>query len=80
MSGSGRALGLSLGIWKLDEAGPVRTLGAVNTSLGLLSLAVGLYGVRNSDVAPRKVLRTSFGDVSISPVVSAQTFGLRGEF
>lgn len=76
----GGTIGLALGITKLDESGAVRTLGAVNTSMGLLSLALGIYGVRNSDVAPRKVLRTSLGDVSIAPVVSAGTIGLRGEF
>lgn len=72
--------GLGLGVFKLDKAGEVRTLGAFNAGLGALSLALGIYGIRNSDRPAQVVVNTPLGDVSVQPVVSAGTIGLRGEF
>lgn len=73
-------IGMGLGLAKLDEDGAVQMLGAFNASLGVLSLALGIYGVRNSQPPGRAVVSTPLGDVSVQPVVTAGMLGLRGEF
>lgn len=90
-SGKGRAwlgiaagvFGVGLGIPKLDEEGPVRTLGAFNFGLGALSAAVGIYALVNSPSSSAPVaapLSTSFHGVTVEPVIAPGSLGVRGQF
>ena len=73
-------LGVSLGVAKLDDAGEVRSLGAINTGLGGLAVLLSGYSLLHQGDGQNAPISADVGGVTIEPVVSTQSVGVRGRF